>query len=74
MAKRNQLVVPHDGGWAVRGIGSQRASSVHRTQREARDAAQEVAQKQGSELFVHGRDGRIRGRNSYGNAPFPPRG
>ena len=74
MAKRNQHVVPHDGGWAVRGAGSRRASSVHHTQREASDAAQEIAQNQGSELFIHCRDGHIRERNSYGNDPFPPRG
>ena len=75
MAKRNQHVVPRDGEWAVRGAGSQRASScVHRTQREAIEAAQEIARNQGSEMFIHGRDGRIRERNSYGNDPFPPRG
>ena len=74
MAKRNQHVVPHDDGWAVRGAGSQRATSVHPTQREAADAAREIARNQGSELFVHRRDGRIRERSSYGNDPFPPRG
>lgn len=74
MAKRNQHVVPHDDGWAVRGAGSQSASSVHRTQSEAIGAAQEIAQNQGSEMFIHGRDGRIRERNSYGDDPFPPRG
>ena len=58
MAKRNQRVVPHNDGWAVRGAGSQRASSVHRTQREAIDAAQEIARNQGSEMFIHGRNGR----------------
>ena len=47
MAKRNQHAVPHDGGWAVRGAGSRRASSVHRTQREAIDAAQEIVQNCG---------------------------
>ena len=28
MAKRNQHVVPHDGEWAVRGAGSQRAITL----------------------------------------------
>lgn len=28
MTKRNQHVVPHDGEWAVRGAGSQRACSL----------------------------------------------
>ena len=74
MSKRNQHVVPHEGGWAVRGAGSQRASSVHRTQREAIDAARGIARNQGSELFIHGRDGRIRERDSYGNDPYPPKG
>ena len=47
MAKRNQHVVLHDGEWAVRGAGSQHASSVNRTQREAIDAAQEIVQNCG---------------------------
>ncbi len=74
MSKRNQHVVPHDSGWAVRGAGSQRATSVHRTQREAIDTGREIARNQGTELFIHGRDGRIRERDSHGNDPFPPRG
>ena len=74
MTKRNQHVVPHEGGWAVRGAGSQRASSVHRTQREAIDAGRDIASNQRTELFIHGRDGRIRERDSHGNDPFPPKG
>ena len=74
MAKRNQHVVPHKDGWAVRGAGSQKPSSVHRTQGEAIDAGREIAQNQQSELFIHRPDGRIRDRNSYGNDPFPPKG
>ena len=74
MSKRNQHVVPHDGEWAVRGAGSQRATSVHRTQREAIDTGRQIARNQGTELFVHGRDGRIRERDSHGNDPFPPKG
>ena len=72
--KRNQHVVPHDKRWAVRGAGSQRATSVHSTQREAISAGREIARNQGSELFVHGKDGRIRERDSHGNDPFPPKG
>nr|WP_317049978.1 DUF2188 domain-containing protein [Clostridium neonatale] len=36
--------------------------------------AREIAQNQKSEVIVHGRNGRIRQKNSYGNDPFPPRG
>ena len=74
MTKRNQHVVPHCAGWAVKPAGGKRASSVHVTQQEAIDQARDVARNQGSELFIHGRDGRIRARDSHGIDPFPPRG
>ena len=74
MTKRNQHIVPHKDGWAVRGAGSQRASSVHRTQQDAIDAGRDIARNQQSELFIHGRDGRIRERDSHGKDPFPPKG
>lgn len=74
MAKRDQHVVPHERGWAVRPAGGGRYSSVHDTQREAINRAREVAQNQGTELFIHGRDGRIRERDSHGRDPFPPKG
>lgn len=74
MAKRNQHVVPHDRGWAVRGAGAQRASSVHSTQSEAISAARQTARNQGSELLIHGRNGQIRARDSHGNDPYPPKG
>ncbi len=74
MTRRNQHVVPHEDGWAVRGAGSRRASSVHQTQQEAIEAGRTVARNQGTELFIHGRDGRIRERDSHGGDPFPPRG
>ena len=44
------------------------------TQAEAIQRAREIARNQESELFIHGRDGRIRERDSFGNDPFPPRG
>ncbi|PIR38564.1 MAG: hypothetical protein COV35_06485 [Alphaproteobacteria bacterium CG11_big_fil_rev_8_21_14_0_20_39_49] len=74
MSKKNQHVVPHKDGWAVKGAGNQRATSTHRTQKEAESAAREIAKNQETELFVHGRNGQIRERDSYGNDSFPPRG
>ena len=74
MTKRNQHVVPHSNGWAVKSAGSKRATSVHDTQQKAIDQARDVARNQGSELFIHGRDGQIRARDSHGKDPFPPRG
>ncbi|WP_135451236.1 DUF2188 domain-containing protein [Tabrizicola caldifontis] len=74
MTKKNQHVVPHSEGWAVRGAGNERATSVHATQREAISAARQAAIRQGSEMLIHGEDGRIRERNTYGKDPFPPKG
>jgi len=74
MTKKNQHVVPHASGWAVRGAGNERTTSVHGTQREAISAAREAAIRQGSEMLIHGENGRIRERNTYGKDPYPPNG
>jgi len=74
MSNKNQHVVPHKNGWAVKGAGNSRATSVHSTQSEAISEAKGSAQNQKSELFIHGKNGRIRERNSYGNDPYPPKG
>jgi hypothetical protein len=74
MANKNQHVVPHADGWAVKGAGNSKATSVHPTQSAAIDAARGIARNQHTELFIHGENGRIRERNTYGNDPFPPKG
>ena len=75
MAKQGQHVVrSSSGGRAVKKAGSSRASSVHETQADAIKAGTKIAQNQKTELYIHGRDGRIRERNSYGNDPHPPKG
>jgi len=71
---KNQHVVPHSSGWAVRGAGNERATSVHQTQAEAISHARGIAQNQQSELLIHGRNGQIRERDSFGNDPYPPKG
>lgn len=74
MARRNQHVVPHKEGWAVKPEGGEKASSVHRTQAEAIARGREVARTQGKELLVHGRNGQIRERDTHGRDPHPPKG
>lgn len=71
---KNQHVVPAGDRWGVRGEGNERLTSVHDTQREAIDAGREIARNQRSELLIHGEDGRIRGRDSHGHDPYPPKG
>ena len=47
MSKRNQHVVPHQDGWALKAESSQRATSVYKTQEEAIDAGRKIARNQG---------------------------
>ncbi|WP_454289608.1 DUF2188 domain-containing protein [Rhizobium arsenicireducens] len=37
-------------------------------------AGHNAAQNQKTEMLIHGENGRIRERNSYGNDPHPPKG
>ncbi|QNR07769.1 MULTISPECIES: DUF2188 domain-containing protein [Staphylococcaceae] len=63
-----------DGTWNVLGAGNSKVTKIHQTQAEARKHAIEIAKNQKSEVIVHGRDNKIRERNSYGNDPNPPKG
>lgn len=74
MAKNQHVVRNPKGGWSVRGEGNSRATANTETQQQAIDVARNIAQNQGSDVVVHGRDGRIRDRSSYGNDPHPPKG
>lgn len=74
MSRKNQHVVPHKDGWAVKGEGNSKATSIHPTQRDAIDAGRGIAKNQESELVIHRPNGQIRDKDSYGNDPFPPKG
>jgi hypothetical protein len=69
----NLHVVHRNDGWVVRTEGRSRAASIHGSQREAIEAARKLAQEASTTLVIHGRDGRIRERNSYMPDPLPPR-
>lgn len=71
--KKDIHVVPHEGSWATRREGAERVGSTHDTQAEAIDAARERAIQDRVEVVIHGRNGRIRDSDSYGNDPHPPR-
>ena len=70
---KNQHVVKHPKGWAVKGAGNSKATKVTKTQGEAIQKAEEIARNQKSDTKIHGRDGRIRAGNSYGNDSCPPK-
>lgn len=69
----NQHVIPHAGGWQVKKENSTHATKSFTRQSDAIAYGREVARNQQSELVIHGRDGRIRDKDSYGNDPCPPK-
>ena len=74
MGKAQHVTKHPSGGWQIKGAGNSRATKRTATQAEARSIARSIAINQNSEVVVHGGDGKIRAKDSYGNDPFPPRG
>lgn len=72
--KRNQHVVPHADGWAVKGEKAQRVTELFDRKSDAVHRAREIAQNQKTELVVHKQDGKIEYKDSHGHDPFPPKG
>ena len=70
---KDQHVVSHKDGWAVKGAGNSKATKVTKTQKEAIAAAESIARNQKSDTKIHGENGKIRAGNSYGNDPHPPK-
>lgn len=74
MKKKNQHVIPVKNGWAVKGEGNKKSTKITSTKAEAVKIGRKIAQNKKSELIIHGKDGKIKNKNSYGNDPFPPKG
>lgn len=65
-----------DKSWANKRNDCDRASSVHRTQKEAENSARDMLVKQGGgELTTKSRDGSIRSKDTIapGKDPSPPK-
>ena len=72
---KSQHVTRHPkGGWQVKGSGNSKATARTTTQAEAIYIAKNIAVNNKSELVIHGTNGKIREKNSYGNDPYPPKG
>ena len=74
MSNKGQYVVPRGKRWAVRKAGAERVTRHFDTQQEALEAARRIARNQGSDVFIFGQDGFIRGRDTHGNNPLPSGG
>ena len=63
-------VLPDQGDWKAEQNGQ--TVSKHRT--EAIAAGHEIPTRDDGEFVVHGHDGRIREKDSFGHDPHPPKG
>lgn len=72
--KTGQHIVKNpSGGWAVKKGGSSKATKIYNTKDEAVEHGKQIAKNQKTELYIHGKDGKIQDKNSYGNDPYPPK-
>jgi len=70
---KNVHVVKSGNRWAVKEEGKKQPVSRHKNQELARQSAVPLAKEKKSEVVIHGRDGKIRDKDSYGNDPNPPK-
>lgn len=68
-------IVPNgSGAWSIKQSGVSAPLATHNRQSDAIDQGRSIARDTSAELFIHGRNGQIRARDSHGNDPFPPKG
>ena len=77
MSNKNRTVYRRSNGdWVNKRNDSDKASSVHTTQKDAENAAREMLKNQGGgELTTKGLNGQIRSKDTIapGNDPNPPK-
>jgi len=73
MAGKQVRITPIANGWKVKTDGASRAAKLTDTKSGAIEAGKQIAKNQGAELTIHGRNGRIQSKDSYGKDPCPPK-
>ena len=73
--KKTTHVVPNpDGGWDVKKGGQKKPVSHHHKKDTAVKSGRKTSRKEKSELYIHGKDGKIQRKDSHGGDPYPPEG
>jgi hypothetical protein len=73
--KKTTHVIPNpEGGWDVKKGGQKKPVSHHKKKSTAVDKARKTSNKEKSELYIHGKDGKIQRKDSHGGDPHPPKG
>ena len=73
MARKDQHVVSGPMVGRCAAPATRRTPRITAPRPKQEVAAREIARNQRSDVVTHGRDGRIRSKDSYGNDPNPPR-
>jgi hypothetical protein len=72
MRKRSlHVILNPNGGWVVREGGSRSIERTFETQKQAIDFARMISRTRSKELFIYGRNGMIREKDSYIKDPLP---
>ena len=68
------VIAKNNGKWNVKRTGAERASSSFTTKAAAERQAKAMLNRSGGgEVIIHGKDGRVSRRDSYGVDPASPR-
>jgi len=73
-SKSHHIVPNSAGGWDIKKGGSTRSSGHFDKKQDAIDAGRQISKNQGTEFYIHGKDGKIQKKDSHGNDPYPPKG
>lgn len=74
MPKSHHVVPNRAGGWDVKAGGATRASTHAETKQAAVAAARIISKNQGSELYIHNKNGQIGQKDSHGRDPRDVKG
>lgn len=75
MAKKNEVHITPDKNSKLWEVIHNKVLVTHvATQKEAIQVGRTLAKESKAELVIHGKDGKIRKKDSFGNDPNPPKG
>ncbi len=71
--KEHHIVPISEGIWGVKKSDGEKSIKNFDKKADAESFGRKVSQNQGSELVIHGKDGRIQRSDSHGPDPHPPK-
>lgn len=71
MAANIHVTIGKKGGWDVKRDGAVKASGNFNTKNEAIEYAEKEGKRYNVEVFIHGEDGKIQKRETFGKKLYP---